>query len=490
MLDVTPRNLGARRDVAREAGFSSPGARDPGAESGIALIAVMAASSLLLALGLSLALTTTVEIDIAANQRDGVQTLHAADAAARAGDRGAGRRCDWDAVLAGVAVVVLRRRWRRRGHACLTARRLNVGEETQSPAVRGGRLRRRRYGPHHGRTPLGAQQSALDRFCVGHRWAAWCLMPSLRACGLRGGLGGGRPVGERRPAAARRRAARGRGCAPTRPTLAAVRCGCTRGAYGPSGARRAVEADRGTGRASGRATQLRLRVWREMHVNCRDADGGPTAERQAASHEDHVPSPSSTQVLVVAVALAAVLTSGAPAQSLGEVARQEEARRKGTARGRPAGKVYTNEELQADAPAAGQRAAPSPSAASAVHAVDRRHARRRRPTPRKPDRPSPAATQRRGDEADVAQRAPDRAATRSSRVQDLRRRAAEPHQRPHHRLHRARRSGTAGHGRRPIGRRRSTELERVKKEIQQHTKALADIQEEAPQGGVPPGWLR
>ena len=38
-------------------------------EDGVALIAVMSASSLLLALGLSLALTTTIEVGIAANQR-------------------------------------------------------------------------------------------------------------------------------------------------------------------------------------------------------------------------------------------------------------------------------------------------------------------------------------------------------------------------------------------------------------------------------------
>lgn len=34
------------------------------------------------------------------------------------------------------------------------------------------------------------------------------------------------------------------------------------------------------------------------------------------------------------------------------------------------------------------------------------------------------------------------------------------------------------------------ELERVKKEIQQHSKALADIQEEGRRAGVPAGWLR
>jgi hypothetical protein len=70
-------------------------------ERGIALIAVISASSLLLALGLSLALTTTVEVGIAANQRDGVQALHAADAGLEQSiaDLGA---ADWNAVLAGV----------------------------------------------------------------------------------------------------------------------------------------------------------------------------------------------------------------------------------------------------------------------------------------------------------------------------------------------------------------------------------------------------
>ena len=35
-----------------------------------------------------------------------------------------------------------------------------------------------------------------------------------------------------------------------------------------------------------------------------------------------------------------------------------------------------------------------------------------------------------------------------------------------------------------------TELDRVKKEITENTKALADLSEEARRAGVPPGWLR
>ena len=34
------------------------------------------------------------------------------------------------------------------------------------------------------------------------------------------------------------------------------------------------------------------------------------------------------------------------------------------------------------------------------------------------------------------------------------------------------------------------EMDRVKKEIEQHTKAIAGIQEEARRAGVPAGWVR
>jgi len=76
-------------------------ARAPASERGVALVAVMSASALLLALGLSLALTTTIEVGIAANQRDAVQTLHAADAGLERAIADLAL-ADWDAVLAGV----------------------------------------------------------------------------------------------------------------------------------------------------------------------------------------------------------------------------------------------------------------------------------------------------------------------------------------------------------------------------------------------------
>ena len=71
----------------------------------MALIAVMTASTLLLALGLSLALTTTVETGIAANHRDGLQSLHAADAALERAVAELAATPDWDAVLAGAVTA-------------------------------------------------------------------------------------------------------------------------------------------------------------------------------------------------------------------------------------------------------------------------------------------------------------------------------------------------------------------------------------------------
>jgi hypothetical protein len=73
-------------------------------ERGVALIAVMTASTLLLVLGLSLATTTAVEVGVAAHHRDGVQTLHAAEAALEFAIGELAATADWDAVLAGVVV--------------------------------------------------------------------------------------------------------------------------------------------------------------------------------------------------------------------------------------------------------------------------------------------------------------------------------------------------------------------------------------------------
>jgi hypothetical protein len=205
-----------------------------------------------------------------------------------------------------------------------------------------------------------------------------------------------------------------------------------------------------------------------------------------------------TQALVVVAVLAAVLTSGAPAQSLGDVARQEQSRRKGTASTQGGGKVYTNDDLKgAPAPAA---SAPSPSApstapgttpdakADAAKPGDAKTADGKTADGQKPKgdaKPSPDA---KNDEAtwrkrrQAIQEAIDRAKTFAealqSRINGLTAEFAA-------RDDPAQRSAVGNDRQKAL-----TELDRVKKEIEQHTKELADLQEEARKSGVPAGWLR
>ena len=209
-----------------------------------------------------------------------------------------------------------------------------------------------------------------------------------------------------------------------------------------------------------------------------------------------------TQVLVVIVALASVLTSGAPAQSLGDVAKQEQARRKGTG----TAKVYTNGDLRgAPAPAASTPAQPAPSA-SVPSSTPATPADTTKPAGTKPT----DGTAKAGD-APATGAAPDaKAGTASSdakgdaaswrkRRQDIEtaiersKTFAEALQSRINGLNTdftarddpAQRSVVAADRQKAL-----TELDRVKKETAQHTKALADLQEEARRSGVPPGWLR
>ena len=202
------------------------------------------------------------------------------------------------------------------------------------------------------------------------------------------------------------------------------------------------------------------------------------------------------QVLVVVVALAAVMTSGAPAQSLGDVARQEQARRKDGA-----AKVYTNDDLHpASEPAA---TSPAPAVPSAPADGSRPAARPdARPADRdgksgKGDTKADAKTDAKAD-AKPADPKGDAASWRKRR-QDLQ--AALDRSKVFADALQSRINGlTADFSARDDPAQRSivaadrqkalTELERVKKEIQQKTKDLADLQEEARKSGVPPGWLR
>ena len=175
----------------------------------------------------------------------------------------------------------------------------------------------------------------------------------------------------------------------------------------------------------------------------------------------------------VAIATPVVLS----AQGLAAVAKKEEARRKAVTTG---GKVYTNDNLRPDITPAGSPASPNGSPA----------------VPSAPAAPAPSANPAAGDAAagEVKDEAywrnrmsGARSAVERSRIfadalqsrinaltTDIVNRA-DPAQRAQLELERQR---------------AVAELDRVKKEIADGTKAIADLEEEARKAGVPPGWLR
>ena len=207
-----------------------------------------------------------------------------------------------------------------------------------------------------------------------------------------------------------------------------------------------------------------------------------------------------TQVLVVVVALAAVLTSGAPAQSLGDVARREEARRKGTG---AAGKVYTNGDLRgAPAPASPAPSSPStPSTSAPAVPAPSAPADATKPAGTKPADGTAKSGDAQGAKPDAAP-APDAkgdAATWRKRRETIE--TALERSKTFAEALQSRINGlTADFSARDDPAQRNivaterqkalTELDRVKREIAQNTKALADLQEEARKSGVPAGWLR
>jgi len=229
-----------------------------GSERGIALVAVMSATSLLLALGLSLALTTTVEVGIAANQRDAVQTLHAADAGLERALADLAQ-ADWDAVLSGAATSPFHD-----GAGVVTlpdGSRLDVQQETNRLRCGG----------------VACGDADMDRVSAARPWGRnnprWTVFASGRLAQL---------VPDDAVAArsylviwvaddpAENDAQPLRDGGPPALVNAANRDNPGRGAvwlharaYGPSGARRAIEAvvERD---ARWPSAQLRVRVWREI----------------------------------------------------------------------------------------------------------------------------------------------------------------------------------------------------------------------------------
>ena len=181
---------------------------------------------------------------------------------------------------------------------------------------------------------------------------------------------------------------------------------------------------------------------------------------------------------VVGLAALVCVCVGRPAsgQSLGAVAREGEAQRKTV---KSSGKVYTNDTLRSD-PTTPSQPAPVSTPQAATPAV-----------PSSPSGVSPAEDkakepvkdeaswrQRIQAERDALERAKTFAAALQSQINGLYGEFTACQAPPQCNEIAAKRQKSLA------------ELDRVKKEVEQHTKAINDIQEEARRAGVPAGWVR
>ena len=184
--------------------------------------------------------------------------------------------------------------------------------------------------------------------------------------------------------------------------------------------------------------------------------------------------------VVAAVAGLMMFTSLASAQSLGDIAKKEEARRKDV---KAPGKVYTNGDLRSDS------ASPPPPAPTAQAGASSGAQVPPSPSGVQPkDGDKPATDDTKKDEAYWKDRIAkvrgdlDRAQTFAdalqSRINALTTDFAA-------RSDPAQRAQIGGDRQKALA-----ELDRVKKEIETNTKAIASIQEDARKAGVPAGWVR
>ena len=178
-------------------------------------------------------------------------------------------------------------------------------------------------------------------------------------------------------------------------------------------------------------------------------------------------------LLLLAVAAPPVQVA---AQSLADLARKEEARRKTT---KPARKVYGNGDLRGDT-----SSAPAPAPASVPPGAQ----------------PPTAASGEKADAAQAKEKEPARdQAYWSERIRTAR--SALDRSKIFSDALQSRinalsadfvnRDDPAQRAQIELERQKAVaELDRVKKEMTEQTKAIADIEEEARKAGVPPGWLR
>lgn len=179
----------------------------------------------------------------------------------------------------------------------------------------------------------------------------------------------------------------------------------------------------------------------------------------------------------IAIAVVALSGSLAQAQSLGDIAAQEQARRKAVS---SSGKVYTNENLRSDGahpvPAAGP--APTATGKSDTQAGDAAKTPATGEVADDSKKDEKYWRKRLSDERDQLTRAQTFVEALQSRINAL---SADfsAHDDPFQRnqISADRQKALA-------------ELDRVRKEIGAHSKAITDIQEEGRKAGVPPAWLR
>ena len=170
----------------------------------------------------------------------------------------------------------------------------------------------------------------------------------------------------------------------------------------------------------------------------------------------------------------------ASAQTLGDVAKREEARRKQV---KAPAKVYTNEDLRggdagAAAPApASQAAAPNaaPPAAPAAGAPPKDADKGAADDPKKTEAYWKDRVAKVRADLDRAKTFADALQSRINALTTDFSARSDPAQR-----------SQIGNDRQKA----LAELDRVKKEIEANTKAIADIQEEARKAGIPAGWVR
>lgn len=190
----------------------------------------------------------------------------------------------------------------------------------------------------------------------------------------------------------------------------------------------------------------------------------------AVQHMRHV------QLFVAALLVAAPVAMFAQTQPrLADVARAEEARRKALPK---AAKVYTNEDLRPDISTGLVSSNASPAAPAPSTQVPSLNLPGGKPEPLPPEK-DPAYWSARISAARAAlERSKVFLDALQSRINALTADFTardDPAQRAQ--LERERQRAIA-------------ELERVKQEIAEQTKAISDIEEEARKAGVPPGWLR